>query len=388
MPVTLKFGYQMGIKNQKGTVSVEKYRNRVRLRWRYKSKRYSLSLGAYNKPNLTASRKIVLQIELDLANGNFDKSLVRYGGKELKVIDELPKTIVEHFETWVTNYKQLNCNKNSDYYHLRNTLRKWGEIAPAEMLFKLNSENYSPKTYNERLSMLNGFSIWMQKQKNWDINPFEGVSRRKVIKTEKPDRLPFTEHEIRLILDAIKNDTYCPKSSRYKHSFYYNFIYFLFRSGVRNAEAVGLRVGCLDFESSKIVVKEALARTVNGTHAAARVRKGTKNSKVRILPFTDDLKTQLAPLTVGKLVDDLVFTSVTGKPIDDRMFQRRVFSVVLKGLNLPHRVLYACRHTFASRCIDAGFSPVTTAFLLGNNPETALRNYTHQLNIPKDLPSI
>lgn len=46
----------MGIKNQKGTVSVENYHNRIRLRWRYHGKRYSLSLGAYNKPNLTASK--------------------------------------------------------------------------------------------------------------------------------------------------------------------------------------------------------------------------------------------------------------------------------------------------------------------------------------------
>lgn len=392
MPVTLKFGSQMGHvlghKSPKGTVANTNCKVRIRLRWRYQSKRYSLSLGVYNKPNLNASKKVVLQIELDMANGNFDDSLVRYGGKEVKVITELPKSIVEHFETWVSNYKQLDYNKDSDYYHLRNTLKKWGEITPVEMLSKLNTEKYSPKTYNERLAMLNGFSHWMQKQKNWEVNPFEGVSRRKVKNTEKPEREPFTEEEIKLILEAIKNDTYCPKSSRYKHSFYYPFIYFLFKTGVRNAEAVGLRVGSLDVKGCRIIIKEALARTVNGTHAAARIRKETKNGKVRILPFTEDLKSLLVPLTEGKIADDLVFKSVTGMPIDDRMFQRRVFSIVLQGLKLPHRVLYACRHTFASRCIEAGFSPVTTAFLLGNNPETALRNYTHQISIPSVLPKI
>lgn len=392
MPVTLKFGSQMGHvlghKSPKGTVAITNCKERIRLRWRYQGKRYSLNLGVYNKPNLNASKKVVLQIELDMANGNFDDSLVRYGGNEVKVIDELPKTIVEYFETWVSNYKQLDCNKNSDYFYLRNTLRKWGEIAPSEILSKLNTEKYCPKTYNERLSILKGFSTWMLMKKYWNLNPFEGVSRRKVKKTEKADRIPFSEDEIKLILEAIKNDTYCPKSSRYKHSFYYPFIYFIFKTGVRNAEAVGLRVGSLDFTLNKVVIKEVLARTVNGTHAAARVRKETKNGKIRVLPFTDDLKGLLAPLTVGKLADDLVFTSISGKPIDDRMFQRRIFSVVLKGLNLPHRVLYACRHTFGSRCIEAGINPVMTAFLMGNNPETALRNYTHQLNIPNSLPEI
>jgi integrase len=61
---------------------------------------------------------------------------------------------------------------------------------------------------------------------------------------------------------------------------------------------------------------------------------------------------------------------------------------VLKELKLEERVLYACRHTFGSRCIHEGLTPVMTAFLMGNNPETALRNYTHLIELPKGLPSI
>lgn len=386
MPFTFKFGYQMGIKNQKGTVSAENYRNRVRLRWRYQGKRYSLNLGAYTKTNLSASKKIVLQIELDIANGNFDESLVRYGAKEEKVGPS--KTIVEYFEFWVSHYKQLDCNKNSDYYHLRNTLRKWGELEPKTLPLSLSTEKYCAKTYNERLSMLKAFSEWMLKQGVWSVNPFEGISRRRVKKIQKPERAPFTEEEIRQILDAIKDDRFCPPSSRYKHSFYYPFIYLLFKTGLRNAEAVGLRVGCLDFQQKTIVIREALARTVHGTHTAARVRKDTKNGKVRLIPMTEDLKELLITNIPGKHSDDLVFQSYSGGAIDDKMFQRRVFSVVLKKLNIPYRVLYACRHTFASRCIDQGITPVMTAFLMGNNPETALRNYTHQVSLPEKLPTI
>ena len=383
-------GHVLGHKSPKGAVSLTNYKNRIRLRWRYQGKRYSLSLGPYDKINLKATKSVVLQIELDMANGQFDESLTKYGGKVLKAVEEPKKlqTIVACFEKWVKDYKQLDCDKNSDYFHLRGTLRKWGEINPSEFLNKLNTEKYCPKTYNERLSMLNGFSSWMLKQGIWTINPFDGVSRRKVKKTEKPEREPFTEEEIRLILDAIKRDLFCPPSSRYKHSFYYPFLYFIFKTGVRNAEAVGLRVGSLDFKNKTITIKEVLARTVKGTHAAARVRKETKNGKVRILPMTDDLEELLRLATVGKDADDLVFQSFSGGAIDDRMFQRRVFSVVLQKLNIKHRVLYACRHTFGSRCIESGINPVMTAFLMGNNPETALRNYTHQLNIPRQLPNI
>lgn len=108
-------------------------------------KRYSLNLPAYNRSNLAASMKVMLQIELDTVSGNFDESLVKYGAKEVKVKVEHPKTLVRYFEIWVSNYKQLDCDKNSDYFHLKNTLRKWGEIAPSGMLQKLNTENYGPK---------------------------------------------------------------------------------------------------------------------------------------------------------------------------------------------------------------------------------------------------
>ena len=119
-----------------------------------------------------------------------------------------------------------------------------------------------------------------------------------------------------------------------------------------------------------------------------KLLKETKNGKVRHLPFTEDLKHVLEPLIKNCNPEDLVFKSPTGLSIDDHNFQNRVFKKVLHGLGIDERVLYACRHTFGSRCIDEGVSPVMTAFLMGNNPETALRNYTHQLNIPDNLPRI
>ena len=62
----------MGIKNQKGTVSVENYRGRIRLRWRYKAKRYSLSLTAYSKQNLFQARILALEIEQGILTNLFD----------------------------------------------------------------------------------------------------------------------------------------------------------------------------------------------------------------------------------------------------------------------------------------------------------------------------
>jgi integrase len=381
----------MGQKSLKGTVSISNVDSRIRLRWRYQGNRYSLNLAAYTKVNLTKAKTVAALVEKDMAFETFDYSLNRYKGNEgaANGVIKPNKTVVAYFEEWAAVYKQMDCETHIDYYGLRNTLRKWGKITEQNILPHLNNEKFSPQTYNKRLSMLKGFVKWLVKQKIWAINHLDEVDKKKVKKVNDPKRKPFTEEEIGKILNAFKNDTFSVKSSHFPHSHYYPFLYFIFKTGVRNGEAIGLRRSHIDFATKTITIKEVMARNAKGgTNAAQRIRKETKNGKVRMLPLTQDLEQVITPVCTGKKPDDLVFQSFSGQCIDDRMFQRRVFREVLQKLGIEERVLYACRHTFGSRCIDAGITPVMTAFLMGNNPETALRNYTHQLNIPKELPSI
>jgi len=377
----------MGIKNPKGTVSIENYRKRIRLRWRYLEKRFSLTLFQFNKSNLREAKKIALQIEQDISQQKFDFSLNMYKGlpEEVKSSE---KTFVEYFEEWVTSFKQMDCDIHTNYHSTRSMLRKWGNIEEGNIQKKFSLETNAAVTYNRRLTILKGFSRWLVKKGIWKTNPLEDINPKKVKKAKLPKRTPFSVEEIQKILEAIKNDTYSPKCSSFKHSHYYPFIYFLFKTGVRNAEAIGLRVGCIDLVNYHIHINEVLARSLKGTSAALRIRKETKNGKERILPLTPDLVNILKPIISNKHHDDLVFESPKGLAIDDNNFQKRIFKPILTKLNIEERVLYACRHTFGSRCIDSGISPVMTAFLMGNNPETALRNYTHQISLPTELPKI
>ncbi|MCX6300487.1 MAG: DUF3596 domain-containing protein [Bacteroidetes bacterium] len=79
----------MGIKNPKGTVSIENFKDRVRLRWRYQGKRYTLSLFQYNKTNLKEGRKIAVKIEQDILYQQFDDSLKKYKNEleEIKLVE-------------------------------------------------------------------------------------------------------------------------------------------------------------------------------------------------------------------------------------------------------------------------------------------------------------
>ena len=377
----------MGQKNTKGTVTIINASGRIRLRWRFRANRHSISLGAYTRSNLIQARIIALKIEQDILLNNFDKTLNSYSeNKSIKTL--VNKSIVELFEEWVKDYKQMDCEVHTNYNSTRNMLRKWGKITQESIVKKFNAETFCSKTYNRRLTILKNYINWLIEQNVWTFNPLLSVNNKKNKIIKHPNRTPFTEEEIHKILSAFKLNTACSSHSNFKHSHYYPFIYFIFKTGCRPSEAVGLRVSSIDLKNEFIIIKEVLARTIKHTSSLHRVRKETKNGKIRSLPLTNDLVDILKPLIDNKLADDLVFLSPKGKAIDDKNFQARIFRQVLNKLEIPPRVLYACRHTFGSRCIDGGLSPVMTAFLMGNSPEVALKNYTHQIQIPKNLPEI
>ena len=377
----------MGQKNSKGVVSIINAEGRIRLRWRYQANRHSLSLGAYTKSNLIQARIIALKIEQDILVNNFDKTLFNYTGKVV-LKPTISKSFVSLFEEWVKEYKQMDCEIHTNYNATRNMLRKWNQVSQNNIVKKFNAETFCSSTYNRRLTILKSFVNWLIIQKVWDFNPLLSVNNKRNKTIKNPDRTPFTEVEIHKILSAFKLNTACSSHSNFKHSNYYPFIYFIFKTGCRPSEAVGLRVSSVNLKNQTITIKEVLARTIKHTSSMQRIRKETKNGKIRTLPLTKDLSAVLNLVLINKQPDDLVFLSPKGKAIDDKNFQARVFKQVLNKLAIPHRVLYACRHTFGSRCIDSGLSPVMTAFLMGNSPEVALKNYTHQIQLPKNLPEI
>ncbi|TCZ73831.1 site-specific integrase [Flaviaesturariibacter aridisoli] len=377
----------MGRRNLKGSVSIDQDKNRIRLRWRYGGKRYSLNLYTYSAPNLKLARKVAVQIESDILNGSFDVTLTRYGQGQVR---NAPRHLLPHqlLEEWVTDYLNRDCEKQVDYWALRNMVKRWGNFHLPDAVKHFNAEKINERTYNRRLTMLSKFYSWLKDSGKVLQNPFEQVRPKRTSKAQNRKRVPFTENEIHQILEAVRTDSACPASSRFKHSHYYPFLYFIFATGVRNAEAVGLRVKSIDMQRKVVLINEVLARGITSTNAGVRVRKTTKNGKERAIPLSPDLAAILALQMAHKQPDDLVFYSPKGHAIDDRMFQRRVFKPILKALNIEDRDLYACRHTFGSRCIDAGLTPVMTAFLLGNNPITTLRTYTHQVSLPSSVPDL
>ena len=116
----------MGQKNSKGSVSVFQNTKRIRLRWRYQQKRYSLNLFYFSKANLQA-KDITLQIEQDMLNGSFDATLQCYKPVAVQeAVIPLSKTRVGHFVDWMKNYRNKNCERdiNCNQFSARPILRK------------------------------------------------------------------------------------------------------------------------------------------------------------------------------------------------------------------------------------------------------------------------
>jgi len=150
----------MGTKNVQGTVSIESISKRIRLRWRFQKNRYSLNLFHFNKANLLRSKKTALQIENDLATDNFDVSLNRYKPAAMQEKSPTDKTLVDHFQDWVKNYRNMDCDRDIDYYSTRSMMLRWGSFDSLTLLHHFNNEKFAATTYNRRLTLLKNFFAW------------------------------------------------------------------------------------------------------------------------------------------------------------------------------------------------------------------------------------
>lgn len=378
------------MKTAKGSVALENSNNRLRLRWSCEGQRYCLALGLpYTPVNLKLAQKTASQIELDIASGNFDASLDKYKNKQpskKKPLTPVSKDyLLPLWDKWVSSLGLSARTHNGHYRAIRTHIEKANPLL-AESVWYESIESISPGIFNNYLGYLKKCLDWAVSEKLTFENPYNRIKRRKAVKKSIK---PFTTEEITKILNAFRTNLFCSKSSAYTHSHYADFVEFLFLSGVRISEAIGLQVKHIDFERNELVICSVLARGDKGqTNAAQRVRKETKTGNIRHLTLTPRLREMLEARCQNLEADSLIFTSPNGNPIDDRMFLRRQWKPVLEGLGVEYRRLYTTRHTLASMAIEQGIPLTSVAYLLGHVDTTMVaRVYGHMINRPS-LPEI
>ena len=177
--------------------------------------------------------------------------------------------------------------------------------------------------------------------------------------TAKSKINPFTKHERDIIIAAFEQE--CPH--------YAPFTKFLFWTGCRPSEAIGLQWKHIAPDLSEITFSEAVVE---------KNRKDTKTHTIRKFPVNDKLKSTLADLRLScgtRNLEALVFTSVEGFPVDGHNFLNREWSETLSKNAIAYRVVYNCRHTFITLCLEAGIPVVQVAQWVGNSPQTIWKHY-------------
>jgi integrase len=179
----------------------------------------------------------------------------------------------------------------------------------------------------------------------------------KPLKMKRSDVMPFTLEEVQQILTTVRAD-------------FRNYFTVRFFTGMRTGEVHGLKWKYIDFERRLILVREAI---VMKEEDELKTDGSVRDIQMTDLVF-DALQAQFK--ATGKL-SEFVFCNRKGEPIDNQNFLNRVWSPLLRHLNIPHRRAYQMRHTAATLWLAAGEAPEWIARQLGHtSTEMLFRVYS------------
>jgi integrase len=191
------------------------------------------------------------------------------------------------------------------------------------------------------------------------------LPRRRIPKN--PKSKPFSRSEIVRILKAFEGH------ETYNH--YTAFVKFLFGTGCRIGEAIGIRWQDVDLSSGKITIAEQVTN---------KQRKAAKAGSGREFYLSPSTIAVLADLKTDNSSDqNLIFTTVTGKVIDARLFRARVWVVILETAGVVYRKPSNTRHTFCSHALESGLNPVTVASITGHDPKVLFDRYAGLIGKPE-----
>ncbi|MDX2244568.1 MAG: tyrosine-type recombinase/integrase [Leptolyngbyaceae cyanobacterium bins.302] len=375
-PVGLQIGRRP--KTTKGTVKVEVDKGWLRLRFSQQGKRHTFALGLPDsKTNRILAEQKALQIQKDVEAGHFDDSLARYKPERQKNIEQEDKLSAIALFRDFSDYKAKGVTPKTmeKYRATLNYVEQFFQGVTAQAVTEEEVEafvrwqkrkNLSEAQIKRRLEELEACWNWH----HMSDNPWKAISDRiKVPPKQRPK--PFTKEEIDAIIRGFSEDQ--------DYAFYTDFVRFLFWTGCRTGEAIGLRWKHLGDDCLTIWIGEILTRRVLRPAKRNKDRSFSLNSKVQALLLSR--KPQDAK------PDDLVFPSPEGVGIDDHNFSQRIWRKMLKRLSIPYRKFYNTRHTYISHVLQAGMNPILVAEIAGHDVETLLRCYagvvSHRLSLPE-----
>ena len=139
--------------------------------------------------------------------------------------------------------------------------------------------------------------------------------------------------------------------------------------GIYISLSTGLRIGEI------CALKWSDINVTDGTITVSRTIDKTKNS-CREIPMSKELLAMIKPLKKVVNEDFYVLTN-DERPTEPRTY-RNYYNGLMAKLDIPKLKYHGLRHSFATRCIEAGCDYKTVSVLLGHsNISTTLNLYVH-----------
>jgi integrase len=365
---------------KKSRVTVESLRDNLRLRWSYQGERYCLSMGLYDSPvNRTVAEGKANIIEADLATGNFDATLKKYRSSETNNRQsDSGVTVAALFDRFFENRsKKFTGSTHERYKSVLKKLAAFFGSDAAAAVDEVRAEGFreslgtlSPAVQLQYLGLVNASWNWGVKQSLVISNPWAEVIKIKVPPQQRPR--PFTAEEMGAIVEGFRQNRY--------YSYYTDFVTFLFSTGCRTGEAIGLQWRHLPDDCRKVWIGESVTRGR---------RKSTKTNKSREFKLPSYLVTLLlARRPANYQPNDLVFPAMKGGPIDAHNFRNRAWAKILEGAGVNYRKPYNTRHTFISHALAQGANPVAISQMTGHDVETLFKHYAADIQGGLQCPDI
>lgn len=355
-------------------------------------------------------------------NGRYEARYIDRFGKRISISGNDLKDVKKRFnEAIYENENQINIKENiklDDWYNkwmnvykfncIRdNTKRQYNQvykkhISPylgnfyiknitqlqiRELLKSLNNQGYGYETQNKvkilLVDMFNKAMIDDFVRKN----PARGIS---IKQNEKKD--------IRVLSVEDQTDFFdCCKGT-----FYDNFFNVAVTTGMRIGELASLRWNDIDWENNVIHVTRTLVyqKYDSDTCKTFHFEKPKTNTSTRDIPITHQCEISLkkqylqknvisnkSPKKVEQQFQDLLFTTKYNTPLNAQIISDAINKIV-NEINLMRDVTeemetFSChcfRHTFATRCFEAGIQPKTVQSYLGHaNLQMTMDLYTSVL---------
>jgi integrase len=317
----------------------------------------------------TVSAQILANVQLDIYNGAFDPTLNKYKRKE--IVKQL--TVYGLWCQYVA-YKQPTI-KISTYHYYNEIIGDKLRDCPQSIINALGVRdwvltNNSPAYAARIIKHLSSAVEWGIRHEEINLvkNPYIYMGQEIAPKTEPPGADAFTLAEKETVLNAFL-------TSRH-YDYYYPFVYFLFLTGCRPSEAIGLRWGDLSDDGDGSLRINFSGSIVQIKSRAVRMEK-SKTNRVRSFPVNTELQDLLeAVWKDGYTADRLIFPARSGdKPINYINFCHRGWNTIVDPILGRHATPYSCRDTFITEQIAANIPVSVIASWVDNSPHMISTRY-------------